>query len=779
MDRDVEHLVLEDDHAERLAQRLLQQRMVGGRLVRRVLAQPLPALDIWMHGLALDRPRTHERDLHRQVVEVLRLRAQDRLHLRAALDLEAAHRVGVLDLGVHVLVFERDAREVDLLAARARDQVDALLDGGEHPEPEQVDLQKAGVRARVLVPLAHLPAGHRRRLHGDDLDERSCRDHHSARMLRDVPRQAGDLRAQLGECPPARRLHLLRRVGKHQHFLADARGVPAVGELREPFEVGERQAECLADVADRATRSIRREARDERRMLAAVFLGDADDQLLADVAREVEVDVRHRRQLAIEEAAEREVVRDRVDVRQPGEIADERADGRAAPASGRQYVAHRAGPAHVVGDLARKLQDFPVEQEEACETELVDQRELLFEPLAHAALVAVEVRVALGERVLADAAQLHDRGLRPVGEVGIAVAELLGEVERQPLGELDGARCGVAVVGKAVEHVLRRGEDGLVVAAPLALAAVERGAAADRDEHVLQRGPTRIVCVHVAGGDGAHLQRLGKVAQCCVAADVAALVRALHLDEETLGAEGAGDACDSVGLAHGEPVARAAGEADETLVQLLEPSRLERRRQRVSPLLRPGTRVGVCDQPAEVRVALRRLDEQRHVRAAVQCQLCARDRLEAEVLRRVRVLERAVDSVVVGERERRVPELRRPRRELLRLGGSIEEGVRAVGVELDVGHPPVLHEQTFVSKPDGRLSFPLGRFCRSPIHGELGSVWRGASTADGPACPVLFLPLYRSKRRGSNGAVSGGGVSPVSMAATASAVTGASRIPLR
>ena len=473
MDRDVEHLILEDDHAERLAQRLLQQRMVGRRLVRRVLAQQLAALDVRVDGLPLDRPGPHERDLHRQVVEVLGLRAQDRLHLRAALDLEAAHRVGGLDLRVHALVVEIDAREVDLLVACSRDQVDALLDGGEHSEPEQVDLQEAGVGARVLVPLAHLPSRHRRRLHGNDLDERARGDHHAARMLRDVARQAADLGAQLGECPPPRRRHLLRSVGEHQHFFADPRGVPAVGELREPLEVGERKSERLADVADRAARAVRREARDERRVLAAVLLGDADDQLLADVAREVEIDVGYRRQLAVEEAAEREVVRDGIDVRQPGEVADERADGRAASAPGRQHVPHRAGAAHLVGDLARELEHLPVQQEEAGETELVDQQELFLEPLAHAALVAVEVGVALGERVLADGAQLHDRGLGAVGEVGIAVAELLREVERQPLGELDGAYGCVAIVGEAVEHVLRRGENGLVVAAALALAAVE------------------------------------------------------------------------------------------------------------------------------------------------------------------------------------------------------------------------------------------------------------------------------------------------------------------
>ena len=109
MDRDVEHLVLEDDHAECLAQRLLEERMVDGRLVGRVVAQLPPVLDVRVHGLALDRPGTDERDLDRDVVEVLGTCAQDRLHLRAALDLEAADRVGPLDLLEDVSVVERHA----------------------------------------------------------------------------------------------------------------------------------------------------------------------------------------------------------------------------------------------------------------------------------------------------------------------------------------------------------------------------------------------------------------------------------------------------------------------------------------------------------------------------------------------------------------------------------------------------------------------------------------------------------------------------------------------
>ena len=172
------------------AQRLAQELVVDRPDVRRVLAQPLPRVDVRVHRLPLDRPGPHERDLDGEVVEVLRLRPQEALHLRAALDLERAHRVRALDLVEHLRVVEGDAREVDHLAARARDLLDAVLDRREHPEAEQVDLEEARVGARVLVPLAELAARHRRGLHRDELDERPRRDDHPARVLRDVARQA-------------------------------------------------------------------------------------------------------------------------------------------------------------------------------------------------------------------------------------------------------------------------------------------------------------------------------------------------------------------------------------------------------------------------------------------------------------------------------------------------------------------------------------------------------------------------------------------------------------
>ena len=202
-DRDLEHLVLEDDDAERLAERLRQQRMVDRRDEARVLAQPPPVLDVRVHGFALDRPWADERDLDRQVVEVLREGAEQALHLRSALDLEVADRVRSLDLFVDVRIVERDPRQVDRLAAGLGDLDDAVLDRGQHPEAEQVDLQEPCVGAGVLVPLADLAPFHRSGLHRDELDERAAGDDHSARVLRDVPGQAGDLAREHAEGSPA------------------------------------------------------------------------------------------------------------------------------------------------------------------------------------------------------------------------------------------------------------------------------------------------------------------------------------------------------------------------------------------------------------------------------------------------------------------------------------------------------------------------------------------------------------------------------------------------
>src|SRR6266480_4603065 len=137
-------------------------------------------------------------------------------------------------------IWKRPTVSAAWIAAQAHDLVDGVLDGGEHPEPEQVDLEEAGVRTRVLVPLADLPARHRRRHHRDEVDERSGRDDHAARMLRDVARQSCDLARQLAERAPARTGMRARNTFE---LLPDSRPVPALPAAGHALVLAEPKAD--------------------------------------------------------------------------------------------------------------------------------------------------------------------------------------------------------------------------------------------------------------------------------------------------------------------------------------------------------------------------------------------------------------------------------------------------------------------------------------------------------------------------------------------------------
>ena len=312
--------------------------------------------------------------------------------------------------------------------------------------------------------------------------------------------------------------------------------------------------------------------------------------------------------------------------------------------------------------------------------------------------------VALRERVLADRRELTDCRVGTVGEVGVAVPELGGEVELQALCDRDRPSGRRRVDAREpLDHLPRRAQHRLAVPTPLALAPVERGPAADRDERVLEERPSRGVRVDVSRRDGLDPEVLGQVAERGVPPGVAPLVRSLELDEEPLPPERGCEPGRACRVAEREPVARAAGEADEALVELGDRRERHGGLEQDAVLLPLGSRARMRggEDPAQVRVAPARLDEERQVSSSVglrRCHLGPRDRPDAGVLRRVGELERAVDAVVIGQRERGVAELCGPHDELLGMRRAVEERVGGMAVQLDIrggtrGSPtcPLLH----------------------------------------------------------------------------------------
>ena len=191
-DGDPHRLLLEQRHAEGLAEHLLE---LGRRIVDRLRA--LAPAQVGMHHVALDRAGPDDRDLDDEIVEGPRLDPRQHRHLRAALDLERAERVGLADHRVGARILGRDGREIEVDALVLAQQVEAALHAGQHAEGQAIDLHELQGVDVVLVPFDDLAVGHRRRLDRHELVEPVVGQDEAAGMLRQVARRADQLLGEL------------------------------------------------------------------------------------------------------------------------------------------------------------------------------------------------------------------------------------------------------------------------------------------------------------------------------------------------------------------------------------------------------------------------------------------------------------------------------------------------------------------------------------------------------------------------------------------------------
>ena len=164
---------------------------------------------------------------------------------------------------------------------------------------------------------------------GTSSDERPAGDHEAADMLRQVARKADQL-ARRDRAPGA-------DCGRRGSSPASRTRSSAIALVRPaPDDAGERgddiarQAERLADLADRAARAIADHGRGEAGAVAAVFLVDVLDDLLAPLMLEIDVDVGRLAARGADEALEQHVDAGRVDRGDAEAVADDRIGRRAA-----------------------------------------------------------------------------------------------------------------------------------------------------------------------------------------------------------------------------------------------------------------------------------------------------------------------------------------------------------------------------------------------------------------------------------------------------------------
>ena len=110
---------------------------MGGRKINFLLAGT--AAQIRMHHVALNRARPHNGDFDDQIVEVTRLKARQHIHLRAALYLEHANRVGAAEHVVYGRVVSRHGAECERPVVVLFQKREGLANAGEHAKAQHID----------------------------------------------------------------------------------------------------------------------------------------------------------------------------------------------------------------------------------------------------------------------------------------------------------------------------------------------------------------------------------------------------------------------------------------------------------------------------------------------------------------------------------------------------------------------------------------------------------------------------------------------------------------
>ena len=251
-------------------------------------------------------------------------------------------------------------------------------------------------------------------------------------------------------------------------------------QLAELVDLTIRHLQHAADVAQHAARLQRAEGDDLRDPVAAVLVLHVMDHLVAAVLAEVDIEVRHRHALGIEEALEQEPEADRIEIGDGQRPGDQRAGAGAAARPDRDALRLRpldevrddqevAGIFHPLDDVELEIEPLPVILGGAAGREPV-HGDALLEPLDR---LAAQLR-ALVDRglVLADREARQDRRQR---------ARPIGAAPRN----LDGGSDRFRQVGKHRRH-FGAGLEPVLGGELAAVGVGDQPAFGDRDQRVVR-----------------------------------------------------------------------------------------------------------------------------------------------------------------------------------------------------------------------------------------------------------------------------------------------------
>ena len=276
------------------------------------------------------------------------------------------------------------------IAALLADEVDGLPQDGQVGEAQEVELEQPQRLHAVHLVLRHERVRVGGALEGHELRQRVAADDDAGGVRGGVAGHALQLAGDVDELVDARvaLVHLAEGRGDLERLVERDAELGGDG-LGDAVHLAVAVAHDPAHVAHGGAGEHRAEGDDLGHVVLPVLAGHVVDDLVAAVVLEVDVDVRHRHAVGVEEALEGQLVEDGVDRRDAQRVRDDRAGRRAATGGGDALLAREArevGDDEEVGRVAHRG----------------DDAQLVVEPLAE---VVRDRAVALREASLALAAQ--------------------------------------------------------------------------------------------------------------------------------------------------------------------------------------------------------------------------------------------------------------------------------------------------------------------------------------------------------------------------------------
>ncbi len=496
-DGEVHRLLLEDRHAECLAQHVAQLVRVMRRGRRRELGRFLAAAaaQIGMHHVAFDRARAHDRHLHHEIVEFPGFKTRQHVDLGPALDLEHADTVALAQHVVDCPVFALDIHfEIVVAKVVQPHQLEALGNAGQHAQRQHIDFHQAERVDIVLVPFDEGAALHRAIVQRDHFVEPVLRQHEATDMLRQVAREVQQPLDEVGQ-PSNFRIVGIEAALLHP-LAAIFAGVAAPHRARHPGRDILADAERLADFAHRAARPVMDHRGGDSGAVPAIAAIDILHHFLAPLMLEVDIDIGRLLAFRRHEARKQQIVLHRIDRGHAEQEADNRIGRRAATLA--------------QDPLLARIADHIVHGEEVAGIILgPDQREFFFQQPLHLVrkFCAIPLMRGFDHHVLEPFLRLPPIGHRLMRIFVAQIVERESDAAHEATGFGDRFRTGC----EKPRHFLRRLQMPLGIGKQLSPRRLHRGAEADRGHDVMQRPILRSGIERIIESDQRDVMHLCKL----------------------------------------------------------------------------------------------------------------------------------------------------------------------------------------------------------------------------------------------------------------------------